>query len=494
MSGRIAPDYTVLIELDRASSKPLYRQIYERLRYGILSGQLQKGQRLPSTRTLASELAVSRNITSWAYEQLLAEGYVQSKVGQGTTVAPQIPEPLLSVTPPPLVKTSLPTGLSRLGSTIVQKQEMPSWKPGKPRPFRSGVPALDAFPYKLWAQLLARRARNTIASVSDYQHAAGYRPLREAIAVHIGVTRGVRCQADQVIVVSGSQQALDLAARLFLNPGDLAWVEEPGYFGARDALRNAGARIAPISVGAEGIDVQEGRAHYPHARLAAVTPSHQFPLGVTMSIRQRLALLEWAQQADAWILEDDYDSEYRYSGRPLEALQGLDRNGRVIYIGTFSKVLFPALRLGYLVVPPALIDPFVSLQRSVSVHSPMLEQVALADFMQEGHFARHIRRMRSLYRVRRDTLVQAIRDELNDALQVNVPETGLYAPGWLPQGIDDTRVAQCAGDHDLEVYPLSKLFLKDGVQRGGLMLGYAAFNEAEIRAGVQTLAKVLGAL
>jgi len=483
-----------MIELDRSSSQPLYRQVYERLRHSIMSGQLKAGQRLPSTRTLASELAVSRNTTSWAYEQLFAEGYLHSTVGRGTIVAPQISEGLLSVSP--VTARQSPTQkdtpvLSQLGNTIVQSQTIPATRPGKPKPFRSGISALDAFPYHLWEQLLIKRAKNSMTLITDYQQTVGYQPLREAIALHIGVTRGVRCQAEQIIIVTGSQQALDLAARLFLNPGDLAWVEEPGYFGTRNALQNTGAILAPIPVREEGMDVQVGREHYPHARLAAVTPSHQFPLGVTMSLKQRFALLEWAHQTNAWILEDDYDSEYRYSGRPLEALQGLDRGQRVICIGTFSKVLFPSLRLGYLVVPPALIDHFTTLYRSVSVHAPILEQAVLTDFMQEGHFARHIRRMRSLYHTRRDALVQAIQNEIGNKVQFQVPETGMHMVIWLPWSMDDVAITQQATSQGLEVYPLSQLFLNPTGQRPGLLLGYGAFNEEEIRTGVRQLAKVL---
>ncbi|HEY4388523.1 MAG TPA: PLP-dependent aminotransferase family protein, partial [Ktedonobacteraceae bacterium] len=462
MSKHNIPSSTFTIELDRSSLQPLYRQVYERLRHSILSGQLKAGQRLPSTRTLASELAVSRNTTSWAYEQLFAEGYLHSTVGRGTIVAPQISEGLLSVAPvtarqSPSQEDTLT--LSQLGSTIAQSQTIPIARAGKPKPFRSGISALDAFPYHHWEQLLIKRAKNSMALITDYQQAVGYQPLREAIALHIGVTRGVRCQAEQIIVVTGSQQALDLAARLFLNPGDLAWVEEPGYFGTRNALQNAGAILAPIPVREEGMDVQVGRERYPHARLAAVTPSHQFPLGMTMSLKQRFALLEWAHQANAWILEDDYDSEYRYSGRPLEALQGLDRGQRVICIGTFSKVLFPSLRLGYLVVPPTLIDHFTALYRSVSVHAPILEQAVLTDFMQEGHFARHIRHMRSLYRARRDALVQAMQSEIGDKVQFQVPETGMHMVIWLPWDMNDVAITQQATSQGLEVYPLSQLFL-----------------------------------
>src|SRR5207245_1271134 len=239
----------------------------------------------------------------------------------------------------------------------------------------------DLFPFQIWAQMVTRRVRSSLQNTSDNQDPAGYRPLREAIAAHIGVTRGVRCTADQVIVVSGAQAALDLAARILLDSGDMAWIEDPGYPGARGALGGAGAQLVPIPVKEDGLDVRAGRTRCPRARLAYVTPSHQFPLGVTMSLAQRLALLEWASQADAWILEDDYDSEYRFSGRPLEALQGLDHDGRVLYIGTFSKVLFPALRLGYLVAPTELIEPLLVMRRFLDMHLPMLEQMSLFDFL-----------------------------------------------------------------------------------------------------------------
>jgi len=335
--------------------------------------------------------------------------------------------------------------------------------------------------------MVTRRVRHSLQDASDNQDPAGYRLLREAIAAHIGVTRGVRCTADQVIVVSGAQAALDLAARILLDSGDRAWIEDPGYPGARGALAGAGAQLVPIPVKADGLDVGAGRARYPEARLAYVTPSHQFPLGVTMSLAQRLALLEWANEAGAWILEDDYDSEYRFSGRPLEALQGLDSTGHVVYLGTFSKVLFPALRLGYLVVPPDLTEVFVAVRLFADRHVPILEQMALADFITEGHFARHIRRMHTVYAQRRATLLAAVASELGELLAVHAPEAGMHLVGWLPPRVDDAAVAQQAAKHGVEVIPVSA-FRQEPMPRGGLVLGYAAVNEQEIRDGVHRLA------
>lgn len=499
MPKKIAQFQRIPIELDTLAEKPLHAQIYERIRSAILSGQLQAGQRLPSTRMLASELGISRNTTSLAYEQLLIEGYLHSKVGQGTTVSPTVPEELFPAPPKPQ-KTQVqpetsPVTLSRIGNTVSSTIEagltVPIHGRERPHPFRAGVPALDAFPYKLWTQLLARRARNMLEQVADYQQAVGYQPLREAIATHIGIARGVLCQPEQVIIVAGAQAAFDLSARLLLNPGDQVWVEDPGYFGARRALHNAGAQLVPIPIHQEGIAVHIGRERAPRARLALVTPSHQFPLGMTMSLQQRLALLEWATQANAWILEDDYDSEYRYNGRPLEALQGLDQTQRVIYIGTFSKVLFPALRLGYLVVPPALIEPFTALQLFSNMHAPILEQMALTDFMLEGHFVRHIRHMRTLYKARVSCLVTALQNELPDMVEFSTPQTGMHLTIKLPHDINDKLVARRASEQGLEVFPLSQLFLESQAQHSGLVLGYAAYHEEAIQTGVKQLARVL---
>ncbi len=496
MPKRVPVRYEPMIVLDTTSSVPLYRQLYDRLRLAILTGQLATGARLPATRTLADQLGVSRNTVYLAYQQLLAEGYLNSKVGHGTSVARVTPETLLT-----LPSTSqgrqfaqddtARSRVSQRGMNIARLSPMPRSQvpsaPGKAPAFRAGVPALDLFPYQIWAQLVTRRVRHSLKEASDNQDPAGYRPLREAIAAHIGVTRGVRCTADQVIVVSGAQAALDLAARILLDSGDMAWIEDPGYPGARGALGGAGAQLVPIPVKEDGLDVSAGRTRCPRARLAYVTPSHQFPLGVTMSLAQRLALLEWASQADAWVLEDDYDSEYRFSGRPLEALQGLDRSNHVIYLGTFSKVLFPSLRLGYLVVPPDLTDVFVAVRLFVDRHVPILEQMALADFITEGHFTRHIRRMHTVYAERRAVLIAAVASELGEMLEVHAPEAGMHLVGRLPPHVDDAKVTQQAAKYGVEVIPVS-VFRREPMPREGLVLGYAAVNEQEIREGVHRLA------
>ena len=321
-----------------------------------------------------------------------------------------------------------------------------------------------------------------------YGDPAGYRPLREAIAAYLGAARAVRCTADQVIIVAGSQQGLDIAARLLLDPGDAAWVEEPGYTGAKGALSAAGARLVPVPVGPEGLEVAAGIAACPTARLAYVSPSHQYPLGVTLSLAQRLALLDWADHAQAWILEDDYDSEYRYTSRPLAALQGLDRAERVLYIGTFSKVLFPALRLGYVVVPPDLVSPFVAARAVADRHSPSIEQAVVADFIREGHFARHIRRMRALYAERQAILLDAAHQTFGDRLSIPSAEAGMHLVAWLPDGADAATIAIRAEALGVVVQPLSA-YTTTPLARQGLLLGYAAFPTEEIRAGMRQLAR-----
>jgi GntR family transcriptional regulator / MocR family aminotransferase len=316
--------------------------------------------------------------------------------------------------------------------------------------------------------------------------------LRESIAAHLAVARGIHCTPDQVLIVSGSQGALDLVARALLRPGDRVWMEDPGNPGARGALSGAGARLQPIPVDADGLDVGGGTADSPRARLAYVTPAHQFPLGVPLGLARRLALLEWATQADARIVEEDYDGEYRFRGRPLPALQGLDRAGRVIHVGTFSRTLFPSLRLGYVVCPPDLVDALVAARRYIDRHPPILEQLALADFLTRRHFARHIRRMRTLYAARGASLVAAVAAECGELLDVRMPETGLHVVGWLPPGWDDRIVAGRANREGIGVLPLSA-FALEPLRRGGLVLGYGAVPAEETRAAVRRLARAIRA-
>jgi GntR family transcriptional regulator/MocR family aminotransferase len=503
------------ITLDPAGPVPLHRQLYERLRAAILAGQLAPGTRLPSTRSLAAELGVSRTTALAAYQQLGDEGYLDGRVGAGTTVAAlsgPAPGPPGMPAPPGTPGTAgVPAGRGRSGAApappsrpalsargaalagIPWRRRPAGARPGgRPRAFQLGVPALDAFPRQVWARTLTRRARHSLGELLGYQDPAGYRPLREAIAAYLGMARGVRCTPERVLVVGGAQAGLNLAARLLLDPGDPVWVEDPGYYGARGALVGAGARQVPVPLDADGLDVDGARRREPGARLAYVTPSHQFPLGVTMSLPRRLALLAWAEEAGAFVLEDDYDSEYRYVGRPLPALQGLDRAGRVIYVGSFSKVLFPALRIGYLVVPDDLVDAFTAAQRFGEIHVPALEQAALADFIAGGHLGRHVRRMRGLYAARGRALVRAVRRAAGEALEVRSAHAGLHLVGWLPAGADDRAAAAAAAAHQVEAQPLSAHALRPPA-RGGLLLGYAAVPEPEIERAAGRLAAALRA-
>ena len=483
--------------LNSSGSLPLYRHLYEHLRASILGGQVSAGSRLPSTRALAMEMGISRNTVLAAFEQLHAEGYLEGRPGSGTYVPRALPEELLSARSQTPVAPGEPATLRRLserGERIASSPRTPlpalTGRSADQRAFTIGLPDLDGFPHDLWTRLATRRLRESSWDLMRYNHPAGYAPLRHAIAAHLATARGVRCTAEQVIVVSGSQQALDFCARMLLDPDDPAWVEDPGYLGARAALVGAGARIVPVPIDDEGLDVAAGMAREPDARLAVVTPSHQFPLGPTMSLGRRLALLEWAARTGAWVVEDDYDAEFRYVGRPLTALQGIDGRGCVIYVGTFSKALFPALRLGYLVAPPQLVDAFISVHLGTDMHAHVLEQAVLADFIRDGHFERHLRRMRVLYAERQAVLVEAAKRELAGALDVTSSESGLHLIGWLAPGLDDGMVAREAAAEGVDVWPLS-LHSLHPYPRAALLLGYASLTPREIHSGIRQLARAL---
>jgi GntR family transcriptional regulator / MocR family aminotransferase len=484
-----------LITPDRGSQTPLYRQLYDSLRRAILAGQLAPGARLQSSREMAEELKVSRNTVVNAYEQLLAEGYLEGQVGSGTYVSRALPEDLLNVKTPTRRCARASGGqaaLSKRGRVIASYAVNIPRITELVRPFQTGVPALDAFPSGTWSKLLARHWRRPAAALLGYGEPQGHAPLRRAVASYLGLARAVRCAPEQVVIVDGAQMAFDLAARVLLDPGDAAWVEEPGYPGAQAALAAAGARLVHVPVDAEGLDVAAGAGLEPRSRLVYVTPSHQFPLGVTMSLRRRLALSDWAARAGAWVVEDDYDSEYRYEGRPLASLQGLDSDGRVIYVGTFSKVLFPSLRLGYLVAPPALVDAFVAARAMAGRHSPSIEQAALTDFIEEGHFGRHIRRMRTLYGERQAALIEALRREADGLVEVEPSPSGMHLVAWLREGIDDVEVSREALALGVEACPMSA-FYAGRPPRGGLELGYAAFGEAQLRKGAAQLSAAVRA-
>ena len=484
------------IQLDASANLPLRRQLYEQLGRAIRTGYLAPGTRLPSTRAFARELGVSRTTVEEAYQDLVAQGYIEGQVGAGTYVTKHLSEKLFHQTtiPAAVMKPSEP--VNRYAS-VSQRGPARSLPPGFGRgnariPFCLGLPALENFPQQEWARTVARVARQLSPSQLGYQDVAGYRPLREEIATYLTISRGVRCTADQVIVVAGAQAGLFLAARLLLNPGDAAGIEDPGYPYAKAAFEDAGAIVFPIPIDKEGIDVMSGREKHPDARLIYVTPSHQFPLGVTMSLARRYELLHWARVAGAWIIEDDYDSEYRYLGRPIPALQGLEGAEQVLYLGTFSKVLFPALRLGYLVVPPSLIDTFVTALCTANSFLPTLEQAAVATYMREGDFARHIRRMRSLYAKRGNLLRDCAERSLGEMLTIERPADGLHLVGWLREGSDDRDMASKAERQRVIVSPLSAYHMEP-TGRGGVLLGYASWTEREIEEGVQHLARAWNA-
>jgi GntR family transcriptional regulator / MocR family aminotransferase len=471
------------IPFDRASGVPFYRQIYEGYRRAIVSGLLRPGQRLPSTRALATELKISRLPAVIAYEQLLHEGYIDGKVGVGTYVNASIPDELAK---PVLVRG--PANPSR--PVAAPPRLSVASDPGPLGPFRVSLPALDLFPDKIWSRLVYRHAKRLPVELMAYGDPAGYLPLREAIAQYLRVARAVRCEANQVLITSGSQMALQLCAMALLKHGDAVCVEEPGYPGARDALKTAGATLVPISVDDEGIDVGAIAALGGRVRAAYVTPSHQYPLGFSMTASRRFELLDWAQRNQGWILEDDYDSEFRYASRPIGSLQGLDAASRVIYIGTFSKVLFPSLRVGYVVVPADLSNAFAQAREALDIFSPVLYQLALTDFLQEGHFARHLRRMRAVYLSRRNALVESLRERVGAPLELYNADAGLHLSAFLPKVVDDREVVRRAAQRGIAATALSTCYV-GRASRSGLVLGFGGADERQIAQAARTLGGVI---
>jgi GntR family transcriptional regulator / MocR family aminotransferase len=467
----------------------LYRWLYGELRSAILDGRLRPGARLPATRDLAAAYDLSRATIVTAFDQLKSEGYVEGKSGSGTYVSQVLPEHRLDVRGPHQ-ETRLPHRRIALSSYARRLQPFRGTAARPIRAFRANQPALDLFPTTLWAQVASRRLRRVSAKLLAGGEALGYRPLREAVAAYLNSSRGVKCVADQVLILSGAQEALDRTARILLNPGESVWMEEPGYPGAGVVFRALGARIRRVPIDGEGLALETGRKRWTAPRLVYVTPGHQFPQGVTMSLRRRLALLEWARHAGTLIFEDDYDSEYRYSGRPIPAMQGLDRSGVVIFAGSFSAVLFPALRLGYLVVPAEMVDVFAAAESVSTHHPPLLEQAVLCDFITEGHFARHIRRMREIYAERLSVLLDCAKERLSGELEISSVEAGLQTVGWLRGGLRARRVAELAAERNVEVVPLD-VYASGRSRRQGLILGFAAVDPRELRRGVEELARVL---
>ena len=464
------------LQLPWESGAPIYLQLYRRYREAIAAGQLQPGDRVPSVRSLASELNLARGTVETAYQMLVSEGYLLARGAAGTVVSPRLnhlPEPLQ--TPPKPSLLALPS-------------QPPS---AEVLPFQLGFPALDAFPRKTWARLAGRHLRHLDTRAMGYPDPAGHEPLRRAIATYLGVSRGIVCDQEQVFITAGYRGALDLLCRTLLHSRDLGWFEEPGYLLARQFLQRVGMRLQAVPVDEEGLQVSEGRRRAEQARFAVVTPSHQSPMGMALSLPRRLELLEWAAEQQAWIIEDDYDSEFRYQGRPLPALKSLDRNGRVLYTGTFSKVLFPGLRLAYLVVPAAQVGLFRDALDYLPGPGALLPQATAAEFMEQGHFARHLRRMRGLYAERRGYLTTALEQQLGEHIQVQAQAGGIQVLANLHAALDDRSLAAAAQADGLALAALNDWRLQAPGQ-GGLLLGFSNFATAEAaQLAVQRLARLI---
>jgi GntR family transcriptional regulator/MocR family aminotransferase len=469
--------------------------VYELLRGQMADGTLAGGARVPSTRALANDLGISRTTVTAAYEQLAAEGFLLTSSGRAARVAA-----------PPVATAALRPGPSRRGKPAVSLSaygrrvaatDMPPVPPMQAAAidFRYGAVAARDFPTLVWrrayqAELLRRQPS------LYYMAPEGEAALRRALQGYLRRARGLVCDADQIVVVHGSQQGIDLCARLLLDPGDAFVFEDPGYLMARRSFEATGAEMTPVRVDAHGLDTarlpQDGRA-----RLAFVTPSHQFPLGGVLPVARRMALLHWAQRNRAWIVEDDYDGEFRYGQRPIDALQSIDTDGRVIYIGTFSKALSPQLRLGYLVLPAELVPVFRHAKRLADRHAPVLDQRVLASLIDSGAYERHVRRVRRENERRRAELLAAVERYLPSGARVDGTAAGLHVVLWLPglKAADEEAFARAAREKGVGVYPLSPLFaLRKGAKArsAGLMRGYAGLTVGEIDAGVRVLGEVVG--
>ncbi|RUW63234.1 PLP-dependent aminotransferase family protein [Mesorhizobium sp. M7A.F.Ca.US.008.03.1.1] len=461
------PDWSALIPV-LPGDGPRSRELYAALRRLIETGALAAGAKLPTTRDLAQRFGLSRSAAVACFETLISEGFAVARVGAGTFVAPDVPHlPTTLVKPrPPEIDagTSLPCGL--------------------------GVAVSDPRTLDMFRILLSRHLTRPGPEHFRYGDPRGGLPLRTAIANYLRTARGVRCDAGQIVLTSGTQQGLDLLVRAALSPGDAVWIENPCYPMAHAVLAGSGARVFGVPVDAEGLDPEIGESLCPKARAAYVTPSHQYPLGVTMTMRRRLALLDWARRNDAWIIEDDYDSEFRYAGPPLTSLQGMDGSGRVAYLGTFSKILFPGLRIGYVVVPEALLDVVMAVRARSDRFPSTLAEGALTDLLNEGHFAAHLRRVRRRVQAARDVLVAGLEAHCGDALEVTVPEQGLHLMATLKEAGPDTAIVEAAKAAGVGARALSLMFIA-GAPRQGLVLGFSGFSDEELTAATVRLGGVV---
>lgn len=466
------------------------------LRAAIRSGRLRANSRLPSSRRLSQRHAVSRGTVLQVFAQLTTEGYLEARAGSGTYVSSHLPDQFFT---PQSIHAKTKSTQARLRSfslspralRLTQSPFLGIPMKGPPRAFRPYLPAVDHFPVDVWARLSSRCARRVTREQLLTQDEFGWLPLRKAIAGHLASSRGVMCEPDQIMVVSGTQQALDFVGRLLIEPGDSVLMEDPGYPGATALFSAQGARVVPVAVDEQGMKIEVGLSREPTARMVYLTPANQFPLGSTLSLERRIQISEWSIRRGGWVFEDDYDSEFRFEGQPLAALQGINPSARVIYSCSFNKMLFPTLRLGFLLLPQALVEPARAARSLLDRYPPALEQMILCDFISEGHFGRHLRRMRQVYAERHAALVHAVHSQLSGVFSLSPCTTGLQAVGWLPPSHVDHEVAARLRESEVEAVPLSRFALK-WPGRQGLHLGFGAVQTDEIKRGIAVLERILG--
>ncbi len=478
--------YLSLVTVDPDSAVPLYRQIYQGLRDAIIAGRLTAETKLPSTRDLATIWGVSRNTLRNAFDQLIAEGYLEAIVGRGTFVAEaRMRQPALQA----VDNGERIRPISNIGHYLEPFGRNVRHARSRGNAFAVGIPDKQTFPHEIWNRIVNRCQRRQ-QSTTYSREFKGIPALREAIASYLISARGVRCSAEQIDIVPGAVSGMLVTTLALLNPGDQAWLENPSYINIGGLINYRGAEVVPVPVDCQGLDVQAGIDRAPNARLAYVTPSHQYPLGVTMSLARRQQLLGWAADNHAWIIEDDYDSEFRYDGPPITALQGLDTDQRVIYVGTFSKVMFPSLRLGYVVLPPDLVDVYTGVKLPMTLHAPTLLQAAVAEFMLEGHFVRHIRAMRKHYQACRDALITAVARHLAGAITLGAHDCGMHVVGYLAAEFDESTVVNAANKLNIAITPLSNDYLAPP-KKAGIIIGLANVRPDEIDGYIAQLAAAI---
>lgn len=483
-----------LVAVDRLSRVPLFRQLEDQLRNAILAGSLPGGTRLPSSRMLAAELEISRPTVVLVLERLVGEGFLEARHGAGTFVTRMIPQHLPRLMPTALTEQAMAGGgpdaprLSQAGARFAAMDA--NIGTSEARPFLPNAPAYDKFPFGLWQTCANRQARQSFRAGMGYADPAGYAPLRRAIADYLAMHRGDRCDPEQIVITPGGHTAFMIATLLLTDPGDRLLFEDPGPVIARNLFESLDRRIVSVPVDAEGMDFEAAVHGVARLRMAFTMPSRHHPLGRTLSLARRLRLLDWAQASAAWIIEDDYDSEFRYTGRPLPSMRSIDASGRVLYVGTFSKALFPALRVGYFVLPPALVQVFRNAMALMFRSVPLETQMVLADFITQGHFATHLRRMRELYMQRRRDFIETAAEVSDGRFQIDSPDSGMNVIAWLPEGVDDSRIHAKAQDMGIHCYPLSDYCVRP-YPRSALILGFTCVQSHLLRPGLQALAQVI---